>query len=174
MRHTLRSTILLSLLLGTAAMAASPASAETRFRTRAVGEQGAAFVAGGTNAQGDAHYLRGRAVTRNSSGDITLRSGGVYQGANGGVAARAGKTTRNADGSLTHQSGFAAQSAQGGTVQSQGSLTRTADGAEQSRSTTATAANGNTYTGSTTYSSQTGPTHTGACTDAAGNTISCR
>ena len=167
MQHRLSTLTLIGLFV------AAAASAQAGERLRVIGAQGTGFIAGGSSASGAA-YLRGRSVSRDGSGNATLRSGGVYRGPNGGTAVRAGQTTRSADGTISHQSGFAAQGAGGGSVQSSGGLTRSAAGVNQSRATTATAANGNTYSGSTSYDPQTGLSHTATCTDAAGNAIACR
>ena len=160
MQHRLSTLTLIGLFV------AAAASAQAGERLRVIGAQGTGFIAGGSSASGAA-YLRGRSVSRDGSG-------GVYRGPNGGTAVRAGQTTRSADGTISHQSGFAAQGAGGGSVQSSGGLTRSAAGVNQSRATTATAANGNTYSGSTSYDPQTGLSHTATCTDAAGNAIACR
>ena len=121
--------------------------------------------------------IRGRAWQSDGSGNGTVSSAAAVRGPNGARAARAGTTTHTADGTLTHQSAMAASGAKG-SVTSSGNFTHTDERLTQTRTTTATAtatgSGGKTYQGSTSYDKADGLTHSGSCTDAAGNSVTCR
>ena len=102
-----------------------------------------------------------------------MSSAAAVRGPKGAHAARAGTTSHTADGTLTHQSAMAASGAKG-SVTSSGNFTHTDEGLTQTRTTTATGSGGKTYQGSTSYDKADGLTHSGSCTDAAGNSVTCR
>ena len=172
--YSLLSAGTLALLL---AFTAADATAAGKLRVRGAAANSAGGYSGGMAAAGrganGGAYARGRAYQTDGAGNGSVASGGAYRGPNGATGARTGTTSRTADGTVDHQSGFSANGAKG-SIQSEGGFTKDADGVTQSRSTTATGANGTTYNGSTSYDKDTGLTHSGSCTDASGNSGSCR
>lgn len=132
---------------------------------------------GGTVAAGPRGIAaRGHSTTINADGSTTLNRAGGFASVNGARGARQSSTTVGADGSFA-RSGSAAATGANGSVQSQGGVARGADGTwSGSRTTSATNANtGNSYNGSTSIDPNTGkPVHSGTCTNAAGQSMSCR
>lgn len=107
------------------ALVAADATAQSRGRVRAAGENGA--VAAGVGPQGGA-FVRGRGAVQNPDGSTTAAGGGAARGPNGGRVARGATTTVNPDGSATRRGAVAAQGPNGGSGSSTGSATRNADG----------------------------------------------
>ena len=118
-------------------------------------------------------YARGRAFQTDDSGNRKVTSAGAFHRPNGSEGARAGTTSRSADGTVSHQSAMAINGEKG-SVESNGGFIKTDDGVTQSRTTTATGTGGTSYVGNTSYDKNTGLTHSGTCTNASGQSVSCR
>jgi hypothetical protein len=168
-----KTTFLLGLLVATAgAGLAQDASARERSRAVSRTAQGGSVSASHTGALSSGQ--RQRNWQADGAGTASASRSRSMSGVNGGSASRSGDAYRHADGSAGRSYSATVTTANGGTASRQGDVTRNADGGVSAeRSTTATGQNGNRYSGATTISDGS-LVHTGSCTDAAGQTISCR
>lgn len=164
----------LTIMIGSVAalaLVAADASAQSRGRVRAQGDNG--MVAAGAGPQGGA-YVRGRGAVHNADGSVTSASGGAVRGPNGGRAGRASTMTVNPDGSATRQSVAGGQGPNGGQAITSGETTRNADGTySTTRNTSATGPQGATYSGQTTYDPVNGVQRNATCTNTAGQVVPC-
>jgi hypothetical protein len=175
-RPVMKSATVVSIVVLTLSMCLSSAFAQGRVAVRGAhanpsgGVSAGSVVAGRTAAGGV--YGRARGVSTNGAGGVSEGSVAGFKGANGSSATRTASNTSNGAGDATHQSSISATGPKG-SVSSSGSATKTASGVDESRTTSATAANGDSYHGSTSYTPQTGLTHSGTCSNASGATITC-
>jgi hypothetical protein len=106
---------------------------------------------------------------------VRARSAGAFNGANVD-AGGSRRLVTDGQGNVNANANSAFSTANGSSGSTSKRFTRSADGgASGERSTTATNANtGVSYNGSTTYTQGSGFSRSGSCTDAAGNTVTCR